>query len=49
MIRPLERSDFDSWQQLWQRYLRFYRAKLPDQITTVTFERLMNQRDGFAW
>jgi hypothetical protein len=48
MIKPLERSDFDSWQQLWHRYLRFYRAKLPDQITTMTFERLMNQRHGFA-
>ena len=48
MIRPLERSDFESWQQLWQGYLRFYRAKVPDQITTMTFERLTNQTDDFA-
>src|SRR5260370_32096729 len=38
LIKPLERSDFDSWQQLWHRYLRFYRAKLPDQTTTMTFK-----------
>jgi GNAT superfamily N-acetyltransferase len=48
MIRSIEHKDFDVWKQLWQEYLHFYRAELSDDITTSTFERLTNQRDGLV-
>lgn len=41
MIRPLQRSDFDSWLPLWKAYLRFYRAELSEETTARTFERLV--------
>lgn len=41
MIRPLQQSDFDAWLPLWQGYLRFYRAELPEETTAETFERLV--------
>ncbi|MBS0365233.1 MAG: GNAT family N-acetyltransferase [Proteobacteria bacterium] len=40
LIRPLQATDRTQWQQLWQGYLRFYRQRLPPDITDLTFARL---------
>jgi GNAT superfamily N-acetyltransferase len=48
VIRPLQRSDFESWLELWQGYLRFYRAKLPDDVTAATFARLVSDADDLV-
>ncbi len=39
-IRSLERADRDDWLALWDGYLAFYRAELPEATTRATFERL---------
>ncbi len=46
-IRRLLRDDFDSWESLWQAYLRFYRADLSDEFTRNTFDRLVDDTDGY--
>lgn len=46
MIRAVERSDFEGWGRLWQGYLDFYRAEVPEATTTRTFDRLVEQADG---
>jgi GNAT superfamily N-acetyltransferase len=39
-VRPLVAEDFPAWSVLWAGYLRFYRQRLLDEITTLTFARL---------
>jgi GNAT superfamily N-acetyltransferase len=46
MIRALAAADYEQWNQLWQAYLRFYRAEVADEVTAATFRRLCDQSDG---
>ncbi len=46
MIRALAAADYEPWNQLWQAYLRFYRAEVSDEVTAATFRRLCDQSDG---
>jgi GNAT superfamily N-acetyltransferase len=39
-VRALRLNDRDQWYELWRGYLRFYRQRLPDEITAATFRRL---------
>ena len=39
-IKTLTAADFASWEPLWQGYLTFYKASVPDQVTQLTFNRL---------
>ena len=39
-VRRLRPGDREAWDELWQRYLRFYRATLVDEIADYTFARL---------
>ncbi len=39
-IRPLSVEDQEQWLGLWQGYLRFYRQRLPEELTAATFARL---------
>jgi GNAT superfamily N-acetyltransferase len=39
-VRRLRREDRAHWDDLWQRYLRFYRTPLADEVSDHTFERL---------
>ncbi len=41
-IRALSAADRSQWQLLWQGYLRFYRQRLPQEITDHTFARLLD-------
>jgi GNAT superfamily N-acetyltransferase len=45
-IRKLEQSDWDRWLPLWQGYLAFYRAEVPETTTRRSFDRLAGHRDG---
>jgi GNAT superfamily N-acetyltransferase len=47
-IRRLVQDDFDSWESLWQDYLRFYRADLSDEITRHTFDRVVDETHGLV-
>jgi len=39
-VRELRAQDRDAWQRLWDGYLAFYRAAVPDDVTDLTFQRL---------
>jgi GNAT superfamily N-acetyltransferase len=45
-VRPLRDDDFGRWRALWDGYLSFYRADVPDEVTELTFRRLCNREDG---
>jgi GNAT superfamily N-acetyltransferase len=47
IIRQLEQSDRESWEQLFRAYIRFYQEKVPDDVIELTFQRLVKQEDGF--
>jgi GNAT superfamily N-acetyltransferase len=40
-IRTIRTTDRALWEPLWQGYLRFYRQRLPTEITDTTFTRLV--------
>lgn len=44
-VRRLERSDRELWRPLWDGYLRFYRADVPEHVTGATFARLTDTHD----
>jgi GNAT superfamily N-acetyltransferase len=39
-VRRLRLADRETWQRLWDQYLRFYRAELPARTSDNTFARL---------
>ncbi|HTJ62352.1 MAG TPA: GNAT family N-acetyltransferase [Alphaproteobacteria bacterium] len=41
-VRPLTDDDYPQWLGLWAGYLRFYRERLPEEITQATFNRLVD-------
>jgi GNAT superfamily N-acetyltransferase len=45
-IRELRREDHDGWMELWTGYLRFYRVQIGEQLTSMTFARLCETKDG---
>ncbi len=45
-IRPLTPQDKQAWGALWQGYLTYYRSKIADEITDLTWDRLMDADFG---
>jgi len=41
-VRPVTDDDYPQWLGLWAGYLRFYRERLPEEITQATFNRLVD-------
>lgn len=41
-IRPVAATDEDDWRRLWAAYLAFYKAALPDNVTGLTFARIVS-------
>jgi GNAT superfamily N-acetyltransferase len=39
-LHTLTADDFDDWNPLWQAYLVFYKASVPDAVTTTSFARM---------
>jgi GNAT superfamily N-acetyltransferase len=39
-IRPVAAADETAWRNLWQDYLTFYEAELPEAVTAATFARI---------
>lgn len=39
-IRPLTAADHAEWLALWQAYITFYEASVPDDVTALTFARI---------
>ena len=41
-ISFINQNEFELWNELWQKYLKFYQTSLPDSVTKVTWERIMD-------
>ena len=41
-VRPVEPGDRPRWEPLWQGYLTFYKAKLPPEVTEITWRRFFD-------
>ena len=41
-IRPLAAGDHDAWLELWRGYLTFYKADIADDVTALTWSRLLD-------
>ena len=41
-IRDFNESDYTDWLRLWNGYLDFYSEKLPDGLTDLTWNRIVN-------
>ena len=41
-ISIIKQNEFELWNELWQKYLKFYETSLPDSVTKVTWERIMD-------
>ena len=39
-VRPLRPDEREAWEPLWQGFLRFYKAKVPREVTDRTWQRL---------
>ncbi len=42
LIRPLQTTDEAGWRPLWRGYLEFYATDLPDEVTAMTWRRLLD-------
>lgn len=40
-IHPITAADLDDWRELWNGYLTFYEASVPDAVTADTFRRII--------
>lgn len=45
-IRPLVEADKPEWLVMWQGYLTYYKAKIEDEVTEVTWSRLLDKEFG---
>lgn len=41
-VRELTAADFEAWLPLWNGYLDFYSEKLPDGLTELTWQRIID-------
>lgn len=52
-IRPVTEHDQAAWLELWQGYLCFYKAEIPDNVSQNTWQRLLNPNEpthsALAW
>lgn len=52
-IRPLERTDHAAWLLLWRGYQAFYKVDIPDAVSDVTWQRLLDPAEpmggALAW
>jgi GNAT superfamily N-acetyltransferase len=46
MIRALQERDWETWNELWQGYLDFYRAQVDEQTSRQSFDRLCQRTSG---
>lgn len=46
VVRELEPGDHDAWRQLFEAYIEFYAAIVPDAVIAATWQRLIAKADG---
>ncbi|MDZ7824524.1 MAG: GNAT family N-acetyltransferase, partial [Ahrensia sp.] len=42
-IRPVERSDYDQWHQMWTKYLEFTKSSVAPEVYISTFDRFFDE------
>ncbi len=42
-VRPIEKSDYKLWHDLWQAYLAFYETTVTEEVYATTFRRLTSK------
>ncbi len=47
-IRPLTARDRDDWLPLWRGYQKFYKVEIPEEVTLVTWARLLDPAEPMA-
>ncbi len=45
-ISFISRSEYQLWNELWQKYLKFYKSSLPKSVTNATWARIMNSEEN---
>jgi GNAT superfamily N-acetyltransferase len=45
IIRPARESDFAQWLPLWQGYQEFSRARIPEEVTRITWKRFFDEAE----
>ena len=52
-IRPVEADDHSAWLPLWQTYQRFYETQIDEQVSAVTWQRMLDPAEpinaALAW
>jgi GNAT superfamily N-acetyltransferase len=48
VIRPLAREDYAAWLPLWRGYQAFYKVDISQDVTAVTFDRLLDPAEPMA-
>ncbi|MDE1168833.1 MAG: GNAT family N-acetyltransferase [Pseudomonas sp.] len=52
-IRPVSSADHQHWLPLWQAYQRFYQTQIPQQVSDVTWQRMLDPAEpinaALAW
>jgi GNAT superfamily N-acetyltransferase len=52
-IRALAAADYDVWLPLWKGYQEFYKTNIPEEVTRVTFARILDEKEpmfaALAW
>ena len=46
IVRPLNSDDREEWQNLWRKYLEFYKTEIPDAVYDAAFERMLSSKPG---
>ena len=47
-VRPLEPHDEARWRRLFDGYVAFYEAHVPDEVIRLAFHRLLTRADGMV-
>lgn len=42
-VRPVTAADYPAWRTLWDGYVAFYQASVPDEVTDATFARCLDR------
>jgi len=45
LIRDVQPTDREEWQDLWEQYLVFYKANLPEDTTNFLWRRIFDDDD----
>ena len=47
-VRAIEEKDEHAWRSLWDGYLTFYKQTLPEDVKTLTWNRICLSQDGYS-